>query len=167
MNRQETFDRLELDDDTLSDDEIEPVPAIDQSPLVGYRHRHLPFEREPANRKLPREARFVRRLQESGTYDTMYLDQSADDVLRTILEPSPLLLFVFHPSRRSPDLAGCVLSIDADLFDQELPTAMGGDGMVALPRAVVSSAYSPPESPASGKPSRAKGTHGSPGSAHT
>jgi hypothetical protein len=90
------IDSLQFEQETISDDKVEPVPAVEPDPLVVHRQCALPVEPQPSQRELLREARLLSRLEQPGPEVPMHLDASPDHLLRSILKPSCLPVFLFH-----------------------------------------------------------------------
>src|SRR5688500_9289853 len=110
MDWQEAFNDLELDEDAVTNDDVESVTTIHAHALVLDWKRSLALEREPTVRKLGAHARLICRLQQSWTKRAMDLDQRADDGLGTVLKPSALPPFLFHLQaigRQSVKLRDC------------------------------------------------------------
>jgi hypothetical protein len=93
MHRQEILHRLELNNDSAFDDEVELVAAVEQDSLVWDRHLLLALERNAEERELMTETVCIGGLEKSWPKVTVHLDTSADDLIRTIPKTSVLPIF--------------------------------------------------------------------------
>ena len=93
VNRQQNLHRLELDDDSASDDKVELIAAVDENALVRDGDLLLALKRNAAQRELMAETVPIGRFEEAWTEMTVNFDTSADDLIRTIPKTSVLPSF--------------------------------------------------------------------------
>jgi hypothetical protein len=108
VDRENVFDGFQLDDQISLNQEVDAVAAFDTEALVVHGKELLPFERKATQRELVCEALFIGRFEEPGSNDAMNFDARCNDLRRTILKPSVLRSFLFHPA--PSDEAGKALS---------------------------------------------------------
>ena len=80
--RVQVFDHLDLDDDSLIDEDVQPVAARKRDALVAHWHGDLTSERQSAQAQLMAEALFIRRFEEARTKTPVNFDRCADDLGR-------------------------------------------------------------------------------------
>ena len=90
VNRQQAFDRFELEQDAFFDDQIEPITAIKSHSLVVDGKRSLLFELEPALGQLGAYTCLVGGFQQSWTQMPMHFDERTDYLVRPIIKSSDL-----------------------------------------------------------------------------
>ena len=81
VDGQQPVDTLDLDDERIFDDQVEPVAAFELRPLVLERHGSLAFEPKPEHPELVGDTVLVRRLEQPGPQVSMHLDAGADHCL--------------------------------------------------------------------------------------
>src|SRR3954465_14704013 len=77
MNRDDALDRLQFDDESPPDQQIQPC-LVDPLMLVGDAQRHLPCEWDTAQCKLHAQSFLVHRLEQTRTKDAVYVQRSSD-----------------------------------------------------------------------------------------
>ena len=82
MYGDQPFHRLELENDSIFDDNVEPVSAIQAHLLVGDRERHLTLEADLGVLQLVTQAFFIGGFQQARAKLAMNFDCKADDPLR-------------------------------------------------------------------------------------
>src|SRR6266540_2904092 len=103
MNREQTLDHFELQQDGVSNDQVEAIAAVEAHTLVHHRQGSLSFELDASFSQLGADTGLVGRFHEPWAEMSMHLDQRTDRLLRTIPKsPSPSALppFLCHPRRR-------------------------------------------------------------------
>src|SRR5688572_29256773 len=82
MYRCQLFDRLHFDDDEIFDDQIDAIPCVERDTFVDDLNGPLGNESELAERQLILQALHVRRFQQPRHKSAVYVNRSADDVVR-------------------------------------------------------------------------------------
>jgi hypothetical protein len=90
MHRQQAFDGLDLQNETVFDEEVEAVPASQLDPLVLHGYRLLAFEPESSKAELMRQQLLVGRLEQSRPDRAVHLDTRTYHLLRAT-QKSPRL----------------------------------------------------------------------------
>ena len=86
MDRQESINRFQLDDNLTRHDQIDPIRCRQRRLLVADRNRPLRLESDVSRRQLELETRQVRRLEQAGPKVTMHFNRSSDDVVGHLIE---------------------------------------------------------------------------------
>ena len=89
MQRQQPLDGLQLKDDTIVDQDIDPVTAIEIHTGVTYRKSNLKPKRNLIQRQLASQALFIRRLEQPRSKSPMNRNRTPDDPLRQRITPKP------------------------------------------------------------------------------
>jgi hypothetical protein len=79
VNREDALDRLELDDQSLLDEEIDDISTLQRDSLVLEWNRDLTPESDACRRKLVSETFLVGRFEKARTHLPMDLDARTED----------------------------------------------------------------------------------------
>src|SRR5205823_4803643 len=82
MDRHQSLNGFQLQDESAFDDDIDPIPAIQPHRFVDHRQGYLTFKVYPSPTQLKTEAFLVRGLQQSGTKMAVNLDGEANNLVR-------------------------------------------------------------------------------------
>jgi hypothetical protein len=85
MDRQKLFYGLQLDDDSLLDEQVDPVAAIEGNRFVLNGKIDLSTKRYASQGELVAHALFVSRLEQPWAEGPMHLDRRSDNRLRQFL----------------------------------------------------------------------------------
>jgi hypothetical protein len=94
VHGKETLYSLDLDQQEVSEHDIEAVAAIQADALVDNRKGALAFELKAAQGQLVGQALFIRRFEQAGAEMAVHFDTRADDLLGTIIKSSCLPVFL-------------------------------------------------------------------------
>ena len=81
MERVQVFDYLDLDDESLIDQDVQPVATRERDAFVAHWHGDLTSERQSAQAQLMTKALFIRRFEEARPKTPVNFDRCADDLL--------------------------------------------------------------------------------------
>ena len=81
MNRQDSLDALDFNDDGVCHAKVEPIRAVNGQPLIDERQDNLALYREPHRREFMAEAFLVRALEQAWTERRVYSDCATDNGL--------------------------------------------------------------------------------------
>jgi hypothetical protein len=99
VDGRELSDRLDLDEDRALDQQVDPVPCIDQYVVVAHRELLLSLDSEPTPPKLMFQAGFIRRLEEPWSQGGVDVEGRPQDALRQVVEGGhvgPVFVFAYH-----------------------------------------------------------------------
>lgn len=85
MNRKNVLNTLDLYDQSIFNDKIKSIPAIEFDTFVLDWEGALSFKRNPTKMKLMTEALFISRLKKAWSQRAMNFDSGADDPLGQVL----------------------------------------------------------------------------------
>ena len=85
MNRSETFDGFQLDDNSVLNQQINSISTLEFHILVDDRDRFLAFHGQLAQCQFFREAFFVGGLQQAGPKKTVNLNCCPDDLVGNLV----------------------------------------------------------------------------------
>lgn len=115
MHRIERIDDLQLNDDGILYQQIQPVSAVHAVSPIQDRKWNLPFYPHSSKRQLESKTAFVSRLKETRPKCTMYLNRSIDDLtanfVQSLLHSAlPAFPAVIRPSPSAMSSAMCFSS---------------------------------------------------------
>lgn len=107
VNLMQTFDRLDLDHDTLSYSKIQPDSRVQLQSLVGDRYHHLPLDLYAPKRDLVPKGRLVHGFEQPRSKNAVHLYCRPYDLVSKVSVPSfyylrGLCASVFVHHRRIP-----------------------------------------------------------------
>ena len=105
--RSKRFDRLYLENNLPTNEEIDSIAAIQFHVFVDKRNRLLPFEGDLSNDKLAGKTFFVSRLDQSWSKSAMHLDGRSDNCMRQLV--------VGHVHRRGAEYAENTVPASSEL----------------------------------------------------
>jgi hypothetical protein len=79
MDGQQPVDCLDLHDEGILYDEVEPVAAIERDALITQRHGTLPLDPQPAKLQFVGQAQLVRGFEQPRPEVSMHLNARAED----------------------------------------------------------------------------------------
>ena len=85
MNGHQLLYRLNLDNQFVLNQQIEPIGAIETKSLIVNRKAHLPLEVDTSAAQLKAETLIVSRLEQAGTKVPMHFDRRPDHPLRQLV----------------------------------------------------------------------------------
>ncbi len=85
MDREELLHCFQFKDQTIFENEVQSVAALQFHVLVDHRHRLLTLEVEASQGQLTRKTFFIRRLEQTRTEQAMYLDGCTDDLVSKLV----------------------------------------------------------------------------------
>ena len=82
MEAQQSLDRLHLHNDSVGDNQIEPIPRVELKTFVLKRQGDLSADRQSPQDKLMREAGFLGGFEQARSERAVNLQAGVDDVSR-------------------------------------------------------------------------------------
>lgn len=80
MDRLDTIDRFDLNNDEIRDQQIDSIPGIQLQSLVADGQLQLPLKRDLLQTQLSTQAEFVGRFEKAGTKGPVYFNGRSDNL---------------------------------------------------------------------------------------